>query len=114
MDDERRKYGRHSAEKQLDEKLSLYLDGHAVGIVQVRDISPFGIGLMIDGYIACGRELSLRYRHENVDIEVHGAVNWSAAAQPGYDKKTDVWLIGIFISDDEVIAGVELFNVITA
>jgi len=114
MENECRSHGRRAVEQQIEGRLSLYQDDHSVGIRQVRDISPFGIGLFIDSYIATGCKISLRYRHDAVDIKVYGFVVWSSPAEPENDEQTGACWVGIHLRENDVLPNVEFFNAITA
>jgi hypothetical protein len=47
-------------------------------IQSVRDSSPFGLGLVVDGIINKGEKVRLRILHNNSLIQMHGYVAWSS------------------------------------
>jgi len=96
---------------ELEGDLSLHVDGSVVGICELQDISPFGLGLMIETDITNGKVVSLRYRRADIDIEVTGIVAWSLSAEADHTLGCRV---GISFQDADMNPNVEFFNAITS
>lgn len=98
-------------QEELDGELNLHIDDHAVGICELEDVSPFGLGLMLDSDVANGKLVSLSYHHDNIDIAVTGIIVWSLPAEPGH---TTGCRVGIYFQDSDMNSNVEFFNAITS
>jgi hypothetical protein len=98
LENERRNQIRHTFEPQPEETLSLTVDGHPVAILEMQDISPSGIGLLIDGRVTNDLEVCLHYIHGTSDIEVCGTVVWNSIA----DSKSNESSVGISFSEQDM------------
>jgi len=110
MVNERRNRSRHVFELHPQATLSLIVDAHGMDILELRDTSPFGIGLLVDGHLKNGCEVTLQYRHGTDNIEVIGTVVWNAIAEAGSEQSS----LGIFFDEQNMATNVEFFNAITA
>jgi hypothetical protein len=110
LENERRNHVRHVFELQSEGTLSLIVDGQPMTILEVQDISPFGIGLLIDGHVINGREVGLRYAHGRFNIEISGAMVWNSIVDSESHKSS----IGIYFHQQDMLSNIKFFNAITA
>ncbi|PJA33565.1 MAG: hypothetical protein CO187_01130 [Zetaproteobacteria bacterium CG_4_9_14_3_um_filter_53_7] len=110
MESERRRLGRHAFELLPQGLLSLWVDGRPVTILDVQDVSPFGIGLLVDGHVSNGCLVALQYVRDTTDIEVSGSVVWSRPA----DAAEENTCLGIYLEMENMAPNVEFFNAMTA
>jgi len=114
MEYDRRNRGRTLFEQEkLDGEFRLYVDDDMMGIRELQDVSPFGIGLKVDTDIAHGKLIRIRYRHESIDIEVTGTVVWSLSEEPETAGMSHGCRIGVYFQDADMGPNVEFFNAIT-
>ena len=109
MTEERRNQYRDIFEERLLGELHLHAEGRVVAVRHVEDISPFGISLLVDDFVATGSGITLRYQHGTIDVEVLGTVVWSAVVHA-----EDVARLGINLQEGEMASNVTFFNAITA
>jgi len=109
LESERRSHDRQAFEVQSEGLLSLYIDSQPVTILDVQDVSPFGIGLLVDGLVSSGCLVALQYVHGNSRFEVSGSVVWCRPADAG--KSTS---LGIYLEEGNMAPNVEFYNAITA
>lgn len=98
MENERRNQDRHTFEPQPEEILSLTVDGRSMAILEMQDISPSGIGLLVDGRVSNGDDLCLHYIHGTSDIEVCGTVIWNSIVGSESNKSS----VGIRFSEQDM------------
>ncbi|NWF36057.1 PilZ domain-containing protein [Mariprofundus sp. KV] len=111
MSSERRSSGRRALELPAGSGLALYSNNQPINVLEVLDLSPFGIGLEVDSRIETGCRVSLSYHYTTTDIEVHGTVVWSSGRS---EDGPAVFRVGIYLQEDESALNVELFNAMTA
>ena len=75
--DDRRDMGRLPPAKQLDGNLYLQVDDETLDIIQLRDVSPFGLGLESSHAVAPGVFASLIYEIERDRFQIDGIVLWA-------------------------------------
>ena len=109
MTEERRNQYRDIFEEQLLGELHLHAEGRPATVRHVEDVSPYGVSLLADGFVAAGSGITLRYQHGTIDIEVMGTVVWSAVV-----GSEDVVRLGISLHEDDMAPNVNFFNAITA
>ena len=114
MTSERRSSGRSAFKIPRGSELLLDADGSAVNILNVQDLSPFGIGLQIDRELGLGSAVRFQYRRETVDIEVHGSIVWSSAIRSATDENVTIFRVGIYFQEAEPDLNVTFFNAMTA
>jgi len=110
LENERRSRVRHIFELQPEATLFLTVDGHPVPVLELQDISPFGIGLLIDGRVNNGFEVGLRYIDGASNKEVFGSVVWNSIAESESHESS----VGIYFREQDVAANVAFFNAVTA
>jgi hypothetical protein len=98
LENERRNQDRHTFEPQPEETLSLTVDGHPMAILEMQDISPSGIGLLIDGRVTNNLEVCLHYIHGTSDIEVCGTVIWNSIVNSESNESS----VGICFSEQDM------------
>jgi chemotaxis protein CheX len=76
-----RELGRGTYELQEQGEFYLHVDGQPVGIREICDHTPGGMGLLIDGHCMAGSKVTLRYRHDETDIEVPGSIAWNTPCE---------------------------------
>lgn len=66
-------------------------------VERVRDVSPFGIGLIIDGAISVGEKVRMRFAHDHSHIQMYGRVAWCAPAEadPGIVGEQHLFRMGV-------------------
>ena len=109
MENERRNRIRRAFELQPEGLLSLHIDGQPIDILDVQDISPFGIGLLIDSHVTNGCSVTLRYIHDRSDIQVSGSVVWTSPGESGTATR-----LGVYLQEEDMSQNVAFFNAITA
>ncbi len=109
MNSERRNQYRNVFEEQLLGELHLHAEGRPVAVLHVEDVSPYGIGLLTDGFVSNGSSISLRYQHETTDIEVLGTVVWRVPMD-----SEGLARLGINLQEDDMVPNVALFNAVTS
>lgn len=107
LENERRSRARDSVKRDPPGELTLHVDEQPFAIRALHDVSPFGLGLLVDAHIPNGSEISLRYRHREIDIKVCGSVVWSQA-----DESSGVFKVGVCLKADKMLPNVEFFNAI--
>jgi hypothetical protein len=75
---EQRKHERTAAARLQKGKLYLDSTKRCFQVQAVRDVSPFGIGLVVDGFINNGEKVRLKFAHNNSHIQMYGQVAWSS------------------------------------
>ncbi|ATX79208.1 hypothetical protein Ga0123461_0788 [Mariprofundus aestuarium] len=110
MEKERRNCLRHSSELQPKGELSLTIDGHPTSILEVQNISPFGMALLVDGHVNNGLEVGLRYIHGTSNIEVFGTVAWNSIAESESQESS----VGIYFRKQDISLNTAFFKAITA
>ena len=110
MENERRNHVRYAFELPSEGTLSLIVDGQSMAILGVQDISPFGIGLLIDGHVINGREVGLRYTHGRFNIEISGSMVWNSIV----DSESRESSVGIYFHQQDMLSNIKFFNAITA
>ena len=50
-------------------------------VEKVRDVSPFGIGLIINGTVNAGEKVRMKFAHNHSHIQMYGRVAWCAPAE---------------------------------
>ncbi len=90
LEKELRELGRGTYEFQKQGEFSLHVDRQPVGIREICDHTPGGMGLLIDGNRTTGSEVSLRYRHNETDIKVPGSIAWSTPCESGSTSRVGI------------------------
>ena len=81
MDSGQRKHERIAATHLQKGKLCLDKSQKCFQVEKVRDVSPFGIGLIIDGDINIGEKVRMKFAHNHSQIQMYGRVVWSSPAE---------------------------------
>jgi CheY-specific phosphatase CheX len=108
LEKERRERGRGIFELRKQGEFYLHIDGQPVGIREVCDHTPGGMGLLIDGLFTTGSEVSLRYQHDETDIEVSGSIAWCAPCGSGSQSR-----VGICLDAGNAVLNQKFFRAIT-
>jgi len=90
LEKELRELGRGTYELREQGEFSLQIDGQPVSIQEICDHTPGGMGLLIDGHYTIGSVVSLRYRHDETDIEVSGSIAWNAPCESGSHSRVGI------------------------
>jgi len=70
--------------------LHLYNNGECFPVRSVINISPEGISIQLDKYVAVAAEVEFQYKYQDIDIRVNGTVVWNRkTGNPITDKNTD-------------------------
>lgn len=114
MSVERRSSSRSIVESDSENSLELFVEGKRVEILQAHDISPFGIGLLVENRQRNGSDIRLRYCSDETEVEVFGVIAWSAAASSMHEEGVEASRIGIYLLPENAVSNVAFFNVITS
>jgi CheY-specific phosphatase CheX len=109
LEKELREIGRGTFELRKQGEFYLYINGQPVGVREVCDHTPGGMGLLINGHCTTGSEVSLRYRHDETDIKVPGSIAWNAPCESGSTSR-----VGICWQVSNSALNQEFFDTITA
>ncbi|MBI3777749.1 MAG: PilZ domain-containing protein [Gammaproteobacteria bacterium] len=110
--EERRCATREVLAQQPKSKLRLYTNYRCLDVVEIRDVSPFGVGLRLNVVIDDGARVHLRYAHKGVQIEVMGTVVWKKAVklpEPNPHAAYGCW-VGIFLRPNSLDANFALYQ----
>jgi hypothetical protein len=109
---ERRRAAREVLAQQPQGKLQLYTKFQCLDVVEIRDVSPFGIGLRLNVAIDDDAPIRLMYAGENMQIDVAGTVVWKTPVrlpEPNPFAGYGCW-VGIFLHPDNLDANFELYR----
>lgn len=90
LEKELRERGRGTFVLQAQGEFCLSIDGQPVSIREVCDHTPGGMGLLIDGQTLTGSEVSLRYRHDETDIEILGSIAWNVPCESSSTSRVGI------------------------
>ena len=107
MNSERRSNDRYLFEVAPEGELRLSVDGKQVAILELQDVSPFGVGLLVASPVASGSRVQLQYHHGEVDVTVLGEVVW-------HSQSDSEFRIGVYLNAEDAAHNVILFNAITS
>lgn len=109
---ERRRAAREVLAQQPQGKLQLYTRFQCLDVVEIGDVSPFGIGLRLNVSIDDDAPIRLMYAGENIQIDVAGTVVWKRPVrlpEPNPFAGYGCW-VGIFLHPDNLDANFELYR----
>lgn len=110
MENERRRLARINIRNEYSQgEFCLYINGQPVAFRALRDVSPFGMSLLLECQLARGSDVTLYYRHQEVELAVNGTVAWCMA-----DDASGHFRAGILLKEDAVSDNAAFFNVVTA
>ena len=52
-------------------------------VEKVSDVSPFGIGLIVDGAVTVGEKVRMKFAYNHSQIQMYGKVAWCGPAEIG-------------------------------
>jgi len=102
---ERRKGNRDQFVDRLAGELTLTVDGHPIPVHLAYDVSPFGIGMLIEGQVAKGGKAQLDYRRDDEMIVINGMVVWTVPDEAGLRCR-----IGIYLDADGGASNIAFFQ----
>jgi len=96
--------------------LTLSIEGKCFEIKEVRDVSPFGIGVRIDGDLSKGAEIQLRYQCEDDELEVYGVIAWGSLVneEASGENSEKLYRIGICLRPEDVEANLKFYRLISS
>lgn len=109
---ERRRAAREVLAQPPQGKLQLYTRFQCLDVVEIGDVSPFGIGLRLNVSIDDDAPIRLMYVGENIQIDVAGTVVWKRPVrlpEPNPFAGYGCW-VGIFLHPDNLDANFELYR----
>lgn len=68
-------------EKQPEGKLFLHVRDECLPVLSIRDVSQNGISLLLDRDVGNAVQVTLEYRHRDIDVKVTGTIIWDRPAQ---------------------------------
>lgn len=81
---EKRKHGRISIARQPMGELALRVDERRYPIARVKDVSSYGVNVVVDADIAERSRITVEYADETLRLDVYGIIAWRAPADnPG-------------------------------
>ena len=113
--DDRRDMGRLPPAKQLDGSLYLQVDDETLDIIQLRDVSPFGLGIESSHAVAPGVFASLIYEVGDNRFEVDGIVLWAKTLprQSEDNRFTGHYQLGLKLAPGNVAANLRFYRHVT-
>ena len=81
MDTGQRKHERVQATYLQKGRICLDKSQKCFQVEKVRDVSPFGIGLIIDGTVKAGEKVRMKFAHNHSHIQMYGKVAWCIPAE---------------------------------
>jgi len=121
LKNERREHKRTFFTQSPERALHIYIDGLCVKIGSVWDVSPFGVGLQIDGVINLdniinkGTDVMLTYQAEGINLRVRGFIMWSMVFVDNLDS-TGVhrsYRMGVSLQSDDIEDNITFFKYVT-
>ncbi len=109
---ERRNVPREALAQQPKGVLRLYTNYRCLDVVEIRDVSPFGLGLQLNAAVDNGARVQLRYAHQGVRIEVMGTIVWKkpvGLSEPKPFAAYGCW-VGIFLHPGNLDANFALYR----
>lgn len=96
-------------------ELYLYTGEQRLNIQTARDVSPFGIGLQIDGPLTNGAEVRLTYQHGEVNLQVYGSVIWNMAVEEnaGVGECPRSYRVGLSLYPEDKGVNLQFFRTLT-
>jgi hypothetical protein len=67
-------------EKQPDGKLFLHVRDQCLPVISIRDVSQTGMSLLLDRDVGDAVNVTLEYRHRDIDVKVTGTIIWDRPA----------------------------------
>ncbi len=76
--------------------------------IEIRDVSPFGIGIKIKDKVDKDSKITLCYKHNDIELAVCGAVVWVSDES---DEK-DFYKAGISLSPEDVSTNMKFYKLL--
>lgn len=108
---EQRQAERHEPLKSRNGVLSLSIEGQSGnhGILTLRDISPFGVGVESLLLVETGKRIQLTYKEESLALVVTGTVAWHTT-QAGAATKPEQYHLGIELCPSGMANNIHFFR----
>jgi hypothetical protein len=108
---EKRKRQRLAVQPQkIPGELVLCVGDERFSICQVRDVSPFGLGVETNVMISNGVHAQLSYKNEITDIKVEGTVVWSRCLKT--DQDVQDYRIGILLKPNAMGKNIRFYDLL--
>jgi len=95
-------------------RISLSIEGQAeiYGILVLRDLSPFGVGIELSQSVETGRQIRLTYEESNLALEVVGTVAWQKQAKPSDSDRPNQkqYQLGIALCPANIAKNINFFR----
>lgn len=98
---EKRKHQRVAIARPLPATLAVSFDGQRLPVSLVKDVSSFGVNVVVDRGIPERTRVTVEYADENLRLDVYGMVAWRAQGGPVGQE---------LAGRDRYIVGIELFS----
>ena len=109
---ERRAAAREVPPRRPKGRLRLHADYQDFDVVEIRDVSPFGLGLRLDVVIDDDAPVRIEYVDENLRITLSGTVVWKKPVrlpEPNRFAAYGCW-VGIFLHPHDLDANFALYR----
>ena len=82
MTQERRREGRKELHQPIEGELRLIRSGNVIAVKAIIDVSPTGIGVLIDDPLELGSPIEVAYKNAALEIFFPGIVIWTKQRIP--------------------------------
>ena len=113
---EHRKSERVIPAQQPKGRLSLYVDDRCYEVKEVRDVSPFGIGVRVEANLGKDAEVRLSYQSGDETLQVFGVIAWGSQVEEKVSGKyvEGLYRTGICLRPEDVEANLSFYKLITS
>lgn len=103
---EKRKHQRVAIARTLPATLAVSFDGQRLPVSMVKDVSSFGVNLVLDAGIPERTRVTVEYADENLRLDVYGMVAWREAGGAGLAEAPGRHVVGIELFSPTLLAAV--------
>lgn len=98
---EKRKHQRVAIARPLPATLAVSFDGQRLPVAWVKDVSRFGVNVVVDQVIPERTRVTVEYADENLRLDVYGMVAWRSQGGSGGQENS---------GREHHVVGIELFS----
>jgi len=110
MENERRRLARVIISSEYPQgQFCLYINGQPVGLRALRDVSPFGLSLLLELQLTKDSEVTLHYSNDETELVVSGTVTWCVA-----DDISGYFRAGVLLNEGAVSDNTAFFKAVIA
>lgn len=103
---EKRKHQRVAIARPLPARLAVSFDGQRLPVSMVKDVSSFGVNVVVDGDIPARTRVTVEYADENLRLDVYGIVAWREAAVPDQGEVAGRYVLGVELFSPTLLTAV--------